>query len=91
VPQCGYCRAGTIMAVAALLEHKPSPSDADIDADIDAEITNICRCGTYGRVRKGIKLAAAGGGDGTRARCLGSDPPGRDRGDPHRALGDGAR
>lgn len=55
VPQCGYCQAGMIMAVAALLEKNPKPSDEEIDA----EITNICRCGTYRRVRKGIHLAAA--------------------------------
>ena len=54
VPQCGYCQTGMIMAAAALLEQKPSPTDADIDS----EITNICRCGTYGRVRSAIKLAA---------------------------------
>jgi isoquinoline 1-oxidoreductase subunit alpha len=54
VPQCGYCQTGMIMAVAALLEQNASPTDADIDS----EITNICRCGTYGRVRSAIKLAA---------------------------------
>jgi isoquinoline 1-oxidoreductase subunit alpha len=54
VPQCGYCQSGIIMASAALLAKKPNPTDADIDA----EITNICRCGTYRRVRKGIHLAA---------------------------------
>ena len=57
VPQCGYCQSGMIMAAAALLAQKPKPTDADIDA----EITNICRCGTYNRVRAGIKLAAEGG------------------------------
>jgi isoquinoline 1-oxidoreductase alpha subunit len=55
VPQCGYCQSGMIMAAAALLKKKPKPTDADIDA----EITNICRCGTYNRVREAIKLAAA--------------------------------
>lgn len=54
VPQCGYCQAGMIMAVAALLEETPKPTDQDIN---DA-ITNICRCGTYVRVRKGIHRAA---------------------------------
>jgi isoquinoline 1-oxidoreductase alpha subunit len=54
VPQCGYCQTGMIMAAAALLAEKPRPSDADIDA----EMTNICRCGTYNRVREAIKLAA---------------------------------
>jgi isoquinoline 1-oxidoreductase alpha subunit len=50
VPQCGYCQSGMIMAVAALLKQKPRPTDADIDA----AITNICRCGTYQRVRAAI-------------------------------------
>ena len=54
VPQCGYCQSGMIMAVAALLKDKPSPSDADID---DA-ITNICRCGTFQQVREAIHAAA---------------------------------
>jgi isoquinoline 1-oxidoreductase alpha subunit len=56
VPQCGYCQAGMIMAAASLIAQNPDPTDADIDA----EITNICRCGTYNRVRAAIKLAAAG-------------------------------
>jgi isoquinoline 1-oxidoreductase subunit alpha len=55
VPQCGYCQSGMIMAAAALLSEKPNPTDADIDA----AMTNICRCGTYNRVRAGIKQAAA--------------------------------
>lgn len=54
VPQCGYCQSGMLMAAAALLRRTPKPSDADIDA----AITNICRCGTYNRVRAGIKMAA---------------------------------
>jgi isoquinoline 1-oxidoreductase alpha subunit len=54
VPQCGYCQPGFIMAVAALLRSNPNPSDADIDAGL----TNICRCGTFNRVRRGIHLAA---------------------------------
>ena len=54
VPQCGYCQSGMIMAVAALLKEKPKPTDADIDA----AITNICRCGTYQRIRKAIHVAA---------------------------------
>jgi isoquinoline 1-oxidoreductase alpha subunit len=54
VPQCGYCQSGMIMAAAALLAKTPNPTDGQIDA----EITNICRCGTYRRVRKGIHLAA---------------------------------
>jgi aerobic-type carbon monoxide dehydrogenase small subunit (CoxS/CutS family) len=56
VPQCGYCQSGQIMAAAALLESNPSPSDADIDAAMSG---NICRCGTYPRIRKGIRSAAA--------------------------------
>ena len=58
VAQCGYCQTGQIMAAAALLKKKPNPSDADID---DA-MTNICRCGTYQRIRAGIKQAAKGNG-----------------------------
>jgi isoquinoline 1-oxidoreductase alpha subunit len=54
VPQCGYCQSGMLMAAAALLEKNPKPSDADIDA----AMTNICRCGTYQRVRKAIHRAA---------------------------------
>lgn len=55
VPQCGYCQSGQIMAAAALLEANPSPSDADIDL---AMAGIICRCGTYPRIRKGIRRAA---------------------------------
>jgi aerobic-type carbon monoxide dehydrogenase small subunit (CoxS/CutS family) len=55
VPQCGYCQSGQIMAVVALLKTNPNPSDAEIDANI----TNICRCGTYERLRRGIHRAAA--------------------------------
>ncbi|HZY16986.1 MAG TPA: (2Fe-2S)-binding protein [Ramlibacter sp.] len=54
VPQCGYCQSGMLMAAAALLDRKPKPSDADIDE----AITNLCRCGTYQRVRAAIKRAA---------------------------------
>jgi aerobic-type carbon monoxide dehydrogenase small subunit (CoxS/CutS family) len=54
VPQCGYCQSGMIMAAAARLAQKPSPTDGDIDA----AMTNICRCGTYPRVRKAIHVAA---------------------------------
>ena len=57
VPQCGFCQSGMIMAAAALLKAKPKPTDADIDE----AMTNICRCGTYNRVRAAIKLAADGG------------------------------
>lgn len=54
VPQCGYCQSGQIMAAVALLESNPNPTDEEIDA----EMTNICRCGTYNRIRAGIKRAA---------------------------------
>ncbi|MCC7347361.1 MAG: (2Fe-2S)-binding protein [Variibacter sp.] len=54
VPQCGYCQAGMIMAVAALLQEKPKPTDADINA----AITNICRCGTFREARAAIHAAA---------------------------------
>ena len=54
VPQCGFCQSGMIMAASALLTAKPNPTDQDIDA----AMTNICRCGTYNRVRAGIKAAA---------------------------------
>jgi isoquinoline 1-oxidoreductase alpha subunit len=56
VPQCGYCQSGQIMAAAALLKVKPTPSDADIDA----AMTNICRCGTYTRIRAAIHSVAGG-------------------------------
>lgn len=56
VPQCGFCQSGMIMAAAALLAEKPKPTDADIDA----AMSNICRCGTYNRVRAGIHRAAGG-------------------------------
>ena len=55
VPQCGYCHTGIIMSTAALLAKKPKPTDADIDATM----TNLCRCGTYARVRKAIHALAA--------------------------------
>ncbi len=55
VPQCGYCQSGQIMSATALLDSNPRPSDADIDR---AMAGNICRCGTYPRIRKGIKRAA---------------------------------
>jgi isoquinoline 1-oxidoreductase alpha subunit len=54
VPQCGYCQSGQIMAAAALLAKNPNPSDSDIDR----EMTNICRCGTYRRIRMAIHRAA---------------------------------
>jgi len=55
VPQCGYCQSGQIMAATALLKQKPKPTDAEID---EAMTGNICRCGTYGRIRSAIKVAA---------------------------------
>ena len=58
VPQCGYCQSGQIMSATALLQKTPRPSDADIDA---AMAGNICRCGTYVRIREAIKQAAAKG------------------------------
>jgi isoquinoline 1-oxidoreductase alpha subunit len=55
VPQCGYCHTGIIMVAVALLERNPRPTDQDIDA----AITNLCRCGTYARVKKAIRALAA--------------------------------
>jgi isoquinoline 1-oxidoreductase alpha subunit len=57
VPQCGYCQSGMMMATAALLAKNPKPTDADIDAGI----TNLCRCGSYARVRKAIHALAESG------------------------------
>lgn len=54
IPQCGYCQSGQVMAAVALLKRVPKPTDADIDA----AMTNICRCGTYQRIRDGIHVAA---------------------------------
>ena len=59
VPQCGYCQAGQIMQAVALLKSKPGPSDKDID---EVMVGNICRCGTYQRIRAAIKAAATAGG-----------------------------
>jgi len=59
VPQCGYCQSGQIMSAVALLTKKPNPTDADID---DAMSGNICRCGTYQRIRKAIHRAASAAG-----------------------------
>jgi isoquinoline 1-oxidoreductase alpha subunit len=58
VPQCGYCQSGQIMVAVALLKKKPNPTDADIDAAMN----NICRCGTYARMRQAIHAAAKSGG-----------------------------
>jgi isoquinoline 1-oxidoreductase alpha subunit len=57
VPQCGFCQSGVIMAAAALLKRTPNPTDKDIDE----AMTNICRCGTYNRIRAAIKVVAQGG------------------------------
>jgi isoquinoline 1-oxidoreductase alpha subunit len=77
VPQCGYCQSGMLMAASSLLAKNPAPSDADIDANI----TNLCRCGTYQRIRAAIKDAgramAAAGGDTlhlTPAQAIGLAP-----------------
>jgi isoquinoline 1-oxidoreductase subunit alpha len=59
VPQCGYCQSGQVMSASALLADKPNPTDRDID---DAMSGNICRCGTYVRIREAIKLAAQSNG-----------------------------
>ena len=80
LPQCGYCQPGMIMAAAALLESNGSPSDAEIDA----AITNICRCGTYPRIRKAIGRAARiRRGEETVAAA---PPPGIDPADAARAV-----
>jgi isoquinoline 1-oxidoreductase alpha subunit len=55
VPQCGYCQSGQIMQAAALLKSKPKPTDAEIESSMNG---NICRCGTYQRIRQAIKMAA---------------------------------
>jgi len=63
VPQCGYCQSGMIMSVVALLNRRPNPTDTEIAA----EVTNACRCSTYHRVRKAIRLAASKMSAGGRA------------------------
>ena len=80
VPQCGFCQSGMIMAAAALLDRNPNPTDADIDA----AITNICRCGTYPRIREAIRRAArvkAG-----QERIAAAPPPGIDPADAAREV-----
>ena len=64
VPQCGYCQSGQVMSAVALLRDNAAPGDADIDA---AMAGNVCRCGTYGRIRAAIKAAAANLSQGGRA------------------------
>ena len=66
VPQCGFCQSGMIMAAAALLKTTPNPSDAQINE----AMTNICRCGTYNRVRAAIKVVAGGGNTKTAALSI---------------------
>jgi isoquinoline 1-oxidoreductase alpha subunit len=63
VPQCGYCQSGMLMAAASLLKENPTPTDADIDA----AMTNICRCGTYPRVRAALREASAMAAKGKRS------------------------
>ena len=63
VPQCGYCQSGQIMSATALLATNPNPTDRDIDAAMSG---NICRCGTYVRIREGIKHAAHGSANGKK-------------------------
>ncbi len=80
VPQCGYCQSGMIMAAAILLKDNPRPTDADIDA----RITNLCRCGTYPRIRRAIRRAArviAG-----EERITAAPPPGIAPDDAARAV-----
>jgi isoquinoline 1-oxidoreductase alpha subunit len=74
VVQCGYCQPGQVMSAAALLAHTPNPSDADIDAAMSG---NICRCGTYARIREAIKLAATG-----RCAAMATIPTRTPRGSP---------
>jgi aerobic-type carbon monoxide dehydrogenase small subunit (CoxS/CutS family) len=69
VPQCGYCQSGQIMAAAALLRKNPKPSDKDIDT----AMTNICRCGTYQRIRAAIHMAAGEGKGGGSIIHMGSE------------------
>jgi aerobic-type carbon monoxide dehydrogenase small subunit (CoxS/CutS family) len=65
VPQCGYCQSGQIMAAAALLAHNPHPTDSEIDSAMSG---NLCRCGTYPRIRQAIHHAAEAGHTGAAAR-----------------------
>ncbi len=67
VPQCGYCQSGQIMSAAALLQARPRPTDDEIDAVMSG---NICRCGTYTRIRKAIKQAALAGAESTPTAAL---------------------
>ena len=80
VPQCGYCQSGMIMAAALLLKNNPNPTDGDIDA----AITNICRCGTYPRIRRAIRRAAAM--TAGREVIVAAPPPGISPADAARAV-----
>jgi isoquinoline 1-oxidoreductase subunit alpha len=75
VPQCGYCQSGQIMAATALLAKKPKPTDKDIDE----AMTNICRCGTYQRVRAAIHMAAGTGKGGGSVIHMGAGPTGDEK------------
>ena len=90
VPQCGYCQSGMIMTVAGMLAKNPQPSDAEIDA----YVTNICRCGTYPRIRKAIHAMAANGNPGSadaissnRAKSEGSDETAQSSSNPVQRTG----
>jgi len=72
VPQCGYCQSGQIMAAVSLLQRNPKPTDKDIDA----AMTNICRCGTYQRIRAAVHLAAGTGTGGGSVIHVQTDAPG---------------
>ena len=74
VPQCGYCQSGQIMAAAALLQRTPDPSDRDIDE----AMTNICRCGTYQRIREAVHAAAKLGGKRAATAATSAADGGRD-------------
>ena len=74
VPQCGYCQSGQIMAAAALLQRTPDPSDRDIDE----AMTNICRCGTYQRIREAVHAAAKLGGKRASTAATSAADGGRD-------------
>lgn len=80
VPQCGYCQSGMIMAAAALIDRNPALSDADIDA----AMTNICRCGTYPRIREAIRRAARV--KSGREQIAAAPPPGIDPADAAREV-----
>jgi len=80
VPQCGYCMSGVLMAAAALLQHTPDPTDAQMDE----AVTNICRCGTYPRIRRAIRRAAHAGKDDEGLAA--APPPDIDPGDAAAAV-----